>query len=67
MRISSKNKNMICVSLRYKFHVLFFFPYKRKLSDYLARALYYLLEDKEVTVHFEKAIGVCNNIKLPLA
>ena len=45
----------------------FFFPYKRKLSDYLARALYYLLEDKEVTVHFEKAIGVCNNIKLPLA
>lgn len=66
MLISNKNKNMICV-LRYKFHVCFFFSYKRKLSDHLARALYYLIEDKEVTVHFEKAIGVCNNIKLSLA
>lgn len=44
-----------------------FFFNKRKLSDHLARALYYLIEDKEVTVHFEKAIGVCNTIKLPLA
>lgn len=44
-----------------------FFFNKRKLSDHLARALYYLIEDKEVTVHFEKPIGVCNNIKLPLA
>lgn len=57
---------MICVSLRYKFHVCFFFLIRGN-SDHLARALYYLIEDKEVTVHFEKAIGVCNTIKLPLA